>query len=400
MICVFILLVNLKIFLFSQEYLAFHVESYFFEVDIRIGEGHWGFFVDTLNDYSILYDPPNEYEWPYSIINENKVTKGEDKIINNYYNPIDATIYSLPIRVNNNENLINNFSLYYSKSKCKDELVWDYISDNYRQLSCGFGLNVQDPQFSLISSLYTSNYIATKSISFFSDTMVVLGRYPENRENFLYKFTYNIPSKEKEWGMYINSITLGGKQYTLNKYVLINSAIQPIFRSNFIYSIFREYLLGDTEFKNNCSENLANKTIDCSFDLSIRNTTHNIIIKLDNGIQFNFSLSDFFEESSSVYSLKYIYNDNAHNANTNNDVIQVGINFIKLFDKMELNFDYRNVTFYSNNTDFLSQSNYYSINTKKIIIFYCISFLLIIFSCILGAEAISIQKVISIGNKN
>ena len=393
MTLIFLFFININAFIFSKDYISFDSTQLFFEVELRIGQTNWGVFIDTINDYFILYDPPNEYNWPKEIINESKrITKENDKAILNYDQTINATIYTSSIRVDNDRIKIQNFSFYYTKHKARDDLVWNYIYDNYRQLSCGLGLNVQNPEFSLVYSLFNRKHILKKTFSFFSNKKLIIGQYPEDNVQFLYNTTYNIPLNEKNWGFSINSISLGKKRYSINQYALINSAIEPIFRSYHIYSIFKDYLLGDKEFKNKCSENIINRTIYCSFNSLTENTiSHNVIVTLDNGIQFNISLSDFFKidsSTSSMLSLSYVYYDNAYQSNLN-DILQVGIKFIKLFDKIEFNYDNRNITFSTNTTGFFLKEKAYSFYIKKKLIIYVIIILLFIFSCFLGVKLIN-----------
>ena len=146
---VFILFfIYINVFILSNnDYIEFHYQTDFLNLNLKNSQTPWGVFIDTFNDYFTLNDPPNQYDWTSEIINEAEhIIKEDNTIIASYNKKNNATLFSIPVKVDFNKKLIENLKIYYTKEKCNDELVWNYIYDNYRQLACCFCLNVENPK--------------------------------------------------------------------------------------------------------------------------------------------------------------------------------------------------------------------------------------------------------------
>lgn len=355
----------------------------FYSISLTFNPHNWGVFVDTKNPYFMVYDPPGSQEWSIMLINETSgLKKGENTTIENYDKQIPVTSYSSSIKLKRDENYFD-YHYYYTKEKCSDELVWEYIHPNYRQFSIGFGLNVEDPKYSFIDLLNKNGIISKRRFSFIPPYNLVIGPYPEAELNNLSNATYYIPSHEKNWGFHINSISIEKRRYKINKYVEVNSGIPYVFRSYKIYSIFKRYLLGNEQFKKKCSENLNNRTIECEIEESSMN--HNITIDIGNGIQFSVPLNKFFKWSGSISSsLMIFYDQNEDDKSLENEIMEVGMNFMQLFDNVQFDFDYKNISFYSSTISIIKSNDYWSLRegiTIYLLIF--MSGLMIIFSCLL-----------------
>ena len=369
-----------------------------FGISLGMEPYSWGVFVDTLTDYFILYDPDpeNEFEWPTKIIQNTKgIVKGENKEIINYGRKIEATSFSSYVFIKQSPIIIKVFNYYYTREKCSDNLVWDFIPPNVRQLSLGFGLNVHDPKFSLIHMIAESGFISRKCFSLRgqSNLSINIGPLPVERLNeYKYNATFNIPEGENEWGISIDSLVIEGIKFNVNKYALINSSINPLFRSFDIYNILKEYFTKDVMFKDKCKE--KNRKLKC--EIGKTEINQNVTINTGNSASFNISLKRFFKCSREICHLLVSYDEKVDNLNQGNNTIQVGLPFIQLFDLLEFDFDKRNVAIYAQNIQFFYENfnNSASIKIKKYSLIIIMGFVGV-FCCLLLFVKINIYNNLS-----
>lgn len=335
----------------TRDYYTFDSLDYF-GISLGMEPYSWGVFIDTLNDYFILYDQETEFEWPAKIIqNTQGIVKGEKRKIINYGRKIEATSFSSSVIIKKTPIIIKVFNYYYTTEKCSDNLVWDFIPSFVRQLSLGFGLDVHDPKFSLIHMIYESGFITRKCFSFEGKigSTVNIGHLPEERlKEYQYNATFNIPPEEKNWGISIDSLVIEGMKYKVSKYALINSSINNLIRSFDLYNIFKDYFNQDIMFKGRCEE--KNQKIQCKTRKTEINK--NVTINTGNNPSFNISLKHFFKCSGESCLLLVSYDEKDDNVNQENNTIQFGFPFIKLFDLFEFDFDKRTVAIYDQKIKF------------------------------------------------
>ena len=111
----------------------------------------------------------------------------------------------------------------------------------------------------------------------------------------------------------------------------------------------------------------------------------NVTIDIGNGIQFNIPFIKFFSWDTSVSSsLMVFYDQNENDKSSEDKILQVGMNFMELFENVEFDFDYKNISFYSNIISIIKGKNYWvpSGNIKFYLLIF-ISGIMIIFSCLL-----------------
>lgn len=318
-----------------------------YTIDIRFEPtGGWLFFPDTYNEYSIFYDPPDGDIWPQRLINsiDEKLDKENISIIN-YDKVIQAQSFtfdvSMAIRDKNTK-----LNIYYTNETCQDQNVWKTEQENVRQLSIGFGLEIKDPSYSLIHSLYNNKLISDKCFSFqHNKEFHFINVGPISKTHLItnyYNTTVIVPNDVHKWGVKINSISFEGKKFTIGKYAYFNSGMKYAFKSSTIYNIFKQYLNEDLFFNNHCNNN--ENSIRCN--ISIKSMNQNITFSIDKGISFNISLSSFFSKvKNDISDLDIIYDSNSH-INENEEVIHIGKGFMKAFQLIEFNYDKREISFY------------------------------------------------------
>ena len=321
--------------------------------------GRWGCFIDTFNEYLILYDPPNEYEWPKRIIARiDSNPKDEYISISNYGIKIKAQTFSTETTINSKKKknkMLPNFKFYYTKEKCQDDGVWSNIHSNTRQLSVGLGLGVKDEKYSLVHSLFKEGIISKKCFSFDHNNkgsiQINFGAISnENIDKYKYSTNIVIPSSKNKWGFTINSITIERKKYNINKYAYINSGLNSFIRSKHIYNLFNEYFTQNSFFKDICIET-NNKIIKCLLNETI---DKNVTFSLGSGIEFTISLNYLFKTQKIRGMLDIIYPDKEQNEPE--ESIHLGKSFLQLFNLIMFDFDSRKISFKSNLIEFSTPS--------------------------------------------
>ena len=344
-----------------------------FSFEIKIEPGCWYVFLDTINEYFILYQPndsdDDDYKWPDRLIKQTHsiVEKGQTTLIN-YNQPIQTKIYTLTIGFENTSFELHNFTTYYTNDHCQDDKVWQTVDRNIRQLSLGVGLNVQNPSHSLIYELHRNNIITERKFSYETGERqyITLGSNDARKQNYVNKFISKIPIEEHTWGLKINRIIINNKKYDFEKFAFINSGLDMMFRSFNVYQVFKSYLQENKKYKDICKETiyLSSVTMECGIALDEINEM--IRLNVANEIAFDIPLHKFFVSMNSKKSwMKYVYYD-MRNDNKNDNSIQVGKIFLEMFNLVEFDFDKRIIEFYSQNLEFKNEPlGLFKLSNKK-----------------------------------
>ena len=165
-----------------------------FSLEVEIQPGCWYVFFDTLNEYFILYQPndsdDDDFKWPEHLIKQTPsvIEKGETTLMN-YDQPIQTKVYTLSVGFEDMSLAVHNFTVYYTKDRCQDDKVWKTVDRNIRQLSLGFGLNVQNPSHSFIYELHRNEIISERKFSYETGTKnyITLGSDDSRKQNYLNK---------------------------------------------------------------------------------------------------------------------------------------------------------------------------------------------------------------------
>ena len=331
----------------EKVYYSFNSDEEFYGLSLKNQPGErYRYFIDTYNEYIILYDPPNEMEWPKDIIKYLEEKQNDEyTTIYNYDIPIKVKEFSSNIELSNDIE-IETLNFYYTNKKCQDNNVWENIPSNIRQLSLGLGLGVANENYSLIHSLFNQEKISNKCFNFEhinGNIYINFGHLPEIAK-FEWNSTISIPSKVNKWGLQINSLMINGQIYRINQYAYINSGIDTSIQSKYIYTIMKQHLDENSYFNDNCKETIGN-VIECA---TLENLTNfNLTFNFGDNIGFNISLHSLFKtiEQQKIFTITYKEEDQS---------IHLGKSFLELFNLIEFNFDSRSITLYSNTIPFFN----------------------------------------------
>lgn len=337
----------------QEEYISEKSKETYYKFSIFLPPNNWIVFIDTFNEYLILYDPVFGEEWPKQILNSTfNLTKGEEQIINNYQRQLNATVYTSPVANKNSNNSVN-LSYYYTKDIYRDYNVWNNIPINSRQLSLGIGLNVKNENFSFIYLLYKKGYISQKCFSFYHEKNTInLGPIPRQMLlKYPYKFKIIVPVNENHWGFNINTLTINRIEINIGKFAVINSGLKELVVSKDLYLAFKNFFFSNDNYRDICIEK---KRIECNITKEQMNET--VFLNIGDNIVVNISLFSLFK----CYNQNCIF-DKVINDDT--PITQVGYSFLKLFNFIEFDFESRSIAFFSSNRTLFTKSN--SPNYKK-----------------------------------
>lgn len=342
----------------------FTSESDYYSLSVRMDPFRWLMYIDTYNDYSILYDYPGGDEWPQKVLSESAyLYKKETKTINNFDKQIRATEYETQLGLPEGQQLIN-VNIYYTEETGQDPFVWRNIPTNVKQLSLGFGLS-HNSSFSFINQLYENKIINERKFSFehLSSPHIIIG----NRNvtsSYKYNETIILKDTDTYWGFPLNSITLNSMKYTIDKFAYINSALREDIASTLIYNVIKSFFTEQTQSDFNCKETTyRNKlTILCSNDEAL--IWPNMTINIGEGTSFSITLKRFFRCNEERCYLNAIIRNSDDNDNM---LINIGKGFLSLFKLIEFDFDKPSITFHSNTIAFTKRKSHL-INIKYLMI--------------------------------
>ena len=304
--------------------------------------------------------------------------------IPSFYSPKKSST-STPIETNNEIVLdaikykMQQYEDVFTINKeCKiQEFTFYIVSPNsYHNSDQGYGFvfKFENENLSIIHSLYRNQLIEKKVFSIVTynnkvdEGTILLGGIPDDISNFYSnKGKCHINEKEFTWGCNITEIAIGNETYSLNLYTYFHSAALITINSKIVYHlIYKQF------DKNICSARQFGYSmyLECPTKDTLK--LKNITMRFD-ALSIEVPLSKLFTCYPDHCTSNFIYN-----LMESDELFQLGVYFIKLFNITVFDYDSKTISFYSDQLYIIETPVQFLFIIKSII--YVITFISLITS--------------------